>query len=55
MTPLFATAITKAEMIVVMGMYFTPIYKLIGAILAVLTISAAYWVVLHPFVKRVAK
>lgn len=44
--------ITKEEMIEVMDIYIEPLYKLIGAGIAVLVIGFAVWIVLGRFLRR---
>lgn len=46
------TPLTKAELIDVMNTYVTPLYHLIGGILALITIAFALWLIIWPFIRR---
>lgn len=44
--------ITKTELIEVLDIYITPLYKLIGAGVALLIIVFVLWLVIWPFLKK---
>lgn len=44
--------ITKQEMIEVLAIYFDPLYKLAGGLMALSIIYFSYVIVIKPFLKR---
>lgn len=47
--------ITKQELIEVLDIYVAPLYQIAGGIAALAVLSAAWFVVIRPFVKQVGR